>query len=324
MRIFNNANYPFLQWRRYAYIVTAVLLLLGIGSMARNWVDLGSWLRYGVDFQGGTLVQLDFQSPATVDQIRAAARASGHADWEITRFGEANEFVIRMLTFDESLEHTPQQRVQEALVSGFQPSEYRIVRTEAVGPKVGGELQVRALIAILFSFVATLLYVAIRFEWRFGIAAVVATAHDVLVTLGFLALLQTEIVLGTVAAFLTIVGYSLNDTIVVFDRARENLGKPRHGRSYMEILNTSINETLPRTVLTSGTTLVTLLSLYLFGGAVIRDFALVLILGVLVGTYSSIFVASPMLHWIESRWPHKPKKKPVAAPSHSRSRTATV
>jgi preprotein translocase subunit SecF len=323
MRIFGNANYPFLHWRRYAYVATGVLLLVGFLAMARNVVDVGSWQRYGVDFQGGTLVQLEFQRAVTVDEIRSAARAGGHADWEITRFGQAHEYVVRMPTFEESLERTPEQLVQAALISGFQPGEYRVVRTEAVGPKVGAELQVRALIAILLSFVATLIYVAVRFEWRFGVAAVVATGHDILVTLGFLALLQTEIVLGTVAAFLTIVGYSLNDTIVVFDRVRENLGKPRHGRSFMEILNTSINETLPRTVLTSGTTLLTLLSLYLFGGAVIRDFALVLILGVLVGTYSSIFVASPMLHWIEGRWPHKPKKKPVVARSESRSRAAS-
>jgi len=178
---------------------------------------------------------------------------------------------------------------------------------DAVGPKVGSELQRKAAIAILMSFALTLVYLAFRFEWRFGIAAIIATFHDITITFGFISLFNVEITLATVAAILTILGYSLNDTIVVFDRIRENLKKRRKDR-YQDILNSSINETLPRTVLTSGTTLATLVALFILGGAVVRPFALVLILGIVIGTYSSIFVASPLLLEIENRSRHKEKK----------------
>jgi preprotein translocase subunit SecF len=304
MRIFANANFDFLGMRRRGYIVSAVLLTLGIGAMLYNWNTIGNWLNYGIDFTGGSIVQVEFVQPVTVDQIRSAADAG----WQITRFGADNEFIIRLPTFDQEAGRDAALVVTEALTPEFGAGSFEIVRTEAVGPTVGAELQQRALLAILISFVLTLVYLAFRFEWRFGVAAVIATAHDILITLGFLAFLQMEIAVGTVAAFLTIVGYSLNDTIVVFDRVRENLHKPRQTATYAEIVNRSINDTLPRTVLTSGTTLLTLGSLYIFGGAVIRDFALVLILGIVIGTFSSIFVASPALNWIQNRWPRKAKR----------------
>lgn len=318
MRIFGNAHYPFLEWRRRAYIVSAVLLLLGIGAMVMNAVRTGTWLNYGIDFSGGTVVQVQFDQPVTVDQVRAA----GQPSWQITEFGDANEFVIRMPTFDQQAGTDAETIVHQAFDQQFGAEGFEIVRVEAVGPRVGAELQERALLAILISMVLTLVYLAFRFEWRFGVAASVATAHDILVTLGFLALLNSEISVGTVAAFLTILGYSLNDTIVVFDRIRENLHRPSRG-SFMETINRSINETLPRTILTSATTLATLLSLYLFGGAVIRDFALVLILGIAIGTFSSIFVAAPALYAIEQRWPRG--KKGASRPAANRSRaTSTV
>ena len=185
----------------------------------------------------------------------------------------------------------------------FGEGSFEVMRRESVGPKIGAELQQKALMAVIFSLVLTLLYIAFRFEFRFGVASVIATAHDVLVILGLLALFRVEIALPTVAAILTILGYSLNDTIVVFDRIRENLNK-RGGRREdpFRLVNGSINETLPRTVLTSGTTLVVLMSLLILGGGVIRDFAVVLILGVMIGTYSSIFIASPALLEIQKRY----------------------
>ncbi len=308
MKIFANASYPFLQWRRKAYIISALLILVGIAAMVANYARTGSWLNYGIDFTGGTLVQVDFTQPTSVEQIRATAAGAGFPQWEITRFGAADEFVIRMPTFEQTRGPDASQRVTQVLSRGFQPNQFRVVRTEAVGPKVGRELQQRALLAILASFAATLLYLAVRFEWRFGLAAIIATAHDILITLGVLAVSRSEISLGTVAAFLTIVGYSLNDTIVVFDRIRENLAKPRTGRSQMEVLNTSINETLSRTVLTGGSSLATLAALFFFGGPVIRNFAWVLILGIIVGTFSSIFVAAPALYEIERRWPRQDKR----------------
>lgn len=324
MRIFQHANYPIMQVRRRAYIITAALFALSIGAMLINLSETGAWLNYGVDFRGGTLVHLKFHKPVQIDQIRAAARSAGHEGWEISQFGGADEVVIRK-EFAAAVGRTPAQDVQQALQSRFPAGTYEVARVEAVGPKVGDELQYRALMAILLSLLVTMMYLAVRFEWRFGVAAIAATAHDILITLGILAMTRTEISLGTVAAFLTIVGYSLNDTIVVFDRIRESLAKPRHGLTYMELLNRAINETLPRTVLTASGTLVTLVSLFLFGGPVIRDFALVLILGIFIGTFSSIFVASPVLYFIEQKFPHKPAKKQQAAASHTnrtRARTA--
>jgi preprotein translocase subunit SecF len=322
MRIFQHANYPFMQWRRRAYIITGVLLVATVVAMVTNVVRDGSWLNYGVDFKGGTVVQLDFNQPVKAEQLRAAAEAAGRQGWEITNFGAADEFVIRMESFSESLGQTPETVVRQTLASRFPENSYNIVRVEAVGPKVGDELQLRALIAILLSFLVTMAYLWVRFEWRFGLAAIAATLHDILITLGLLAIMRSEISLGTVAAFLTIVGYSLNDTIVVFDRIREELGKPRHGKTYMELLNQAINETLPRTTLTASGTLCTLVSLAILGGPVIRDFAVVLILGIFIGTFSSIFVASPVLFFIGNRWPAATRRKEQAAPSHSNRQRA--
>ncbi|HET8653975.1 MAG TPA: protein translocase subunit SecF [Longimicrobiaceae bacterium] len=317
MRLFHHAKYPFLEWRRRAYVISGLLLALGIGAMVFNVFDIGSWLNYGVDFRGGTLVQVHFTQPTTVEQVRKL-----NGGWEIQRLGaaSANDFVIRMPSFNENAGSDTNTQVRDLLAQRFPANTFQISRVEAVGPKVGNELQQKALYAILASFVLTLVYLAFRFEWRFGVAAIGATMHDIIITLGFLALLRSEISTGTVAAFLTIVGYSLNDTIIVFDRIRENLAKHGRGVPFIELLDRSINETLPRTVLTAGTTLATLTALYLFGGVVIRDFCQVLILGIGIGTFSSIFVASPLLYYVEGRWPPKTKgKKGAAVPSRAQS-----
>jgi preprotein translocase subunit SecF len=221
----------------------------------------------------------------------------------ITEFGEDNEFVIRApIAEDRSITEVADE-IESDLAAALGAEAFDVVRTEAVGAKVGEELQLQALYAVLFSFVLTLMYLAMRFELRFGLAAVIATLHDILITLGFLAAFRVEVALPTVAAILTILGYSLNDTIVVFDRIRENLHKKgARKRDQIELVNESINETLPRTILTSGTTLAVLMALLILGGAVIRDFTVVLILGVIVGTYSSIFVASPALIEIQKKW----------------------
>ncbi|HXL54169.1 MAG TPA: protein translocase subunit SecF, partial [Gemmatimonadales bacterium] len=182
------------------------------------------------------------------------------------------------------------------------PEHYKILRTEAVGPKVGRELQSKAFLAILLSFLVTLAYLAIRFEWRFGLAAVLATGHDILSTIAFIRYLDLEVSLVVVGAVLTMVGYSLNDTIIIFDRVRENLRKFRRQNLY-EILNLSINETLPRSVLTHGTTMATTIALVLLAGEVLRPFALVMTFAIFTGTFSSIYIAAPLLMYIEKRWP---------------------
>jgi preprotein translocase subunit SecF len=284
------------------------------------------WLNYGVDFTGGTVVQVHFTHPVSAQQIRNATAAAGHAEWEITQFGSGNDYEVRTPKFGQEAGADAQTRVSQALQTRFRPAvkgrpggDFSIVRTEAVGPKAGAELEQRALIAILLSFAAILVYLGLRFEWRFALAAVIATVHDILVTLGFLALTRTEISLGTVAAVLTIVGYSMHDTIIVFDRVREDLGRPRHGRTFIDILNKAINETLPRTTLTVATVMATLLALLVFGGPVIFGFALVLVLGIAIGTFSSIFVASPVLYEIERHFPRKDKRE-QAVRSHSSRR----
>ncbi len=300
MRLFDQAKYSFIEARRRAYVFSAALILAGVGAMVFNVLSIGSWQDYGVDFTGGSLIQVQFHQPATAGELRDAL--GGAQAPPITRFGEENEFTIRAPLGDEDVE-TIRVGIQDQLETAFGGGAFTILRTETVGPKIGEELQTKALLAILYSFVLTLIYIAVRFELRFGLAAVIATAHDILITLGFLALFRVEIALPTVAAILTIVGYSLNDTIVVFDRVRENLNaKGGRREDPKELVNRSINETLPRTVLTSGTTLAVLLALLLVGGAVIQDFTMVLILGVTIGTYSSIFVASPALLEIQKRF----------------------
>ena len=300
MRLFDKANFAFIEKRRRAYAFSAALILVGLAAMIFNVFSLGRWQNYGVDFTGGSLIQVEFHQPTTAADLRAALGGAQAAS--ITRFGEENEFTIRAPLGNDNVE-TIGARFQNELAAAFGNDVFTILRTETVGPKIGAELERDALLAILFSFFVTLIYIAMRFELRFGLASVIATAHDILITLGFLAMFRVQIALPTVAAILTIVGYSLNDTIVVFDRVRENLNaKGGQRQDPMELVNHSVNETLPRTVLTSGTTLAVLGALLFVGGAVIRDFTLVLILGVAVGTYSSIFVASPALLEIQKRF----------------------
>jgi preprotein translocase subunit SecF len=306
MRFFANANYDFISLRRKAYVGSAVLLALTILTAIVWQFREDTWLDYGIDFLGGTLVQVRFEQPTSVAELREliAARLGRP---EVTRFGGENEFLIRAREFTQE-EGAVSDLIVATLTERYGDGAFAVVRTESVGAKVGSELQQKAILAILLAFSLTLVYLAFRFEWRFGVAAVIATFHDIVLTLGLLAAVRLEISLATVAAVLTIIGYSLNDTIVVFDRARENLKKFGRKESYKYILNRSINETLPRTVLTSGTTLVALLSLFVLGGPIIRDFALILLFGILIGTYSSIFVASPALLEIERRWPSKERR----------------
>ncbi len=293
MRLFKNANYQFLGLRRRAYLVSVALVAVGLLVL----VVRGGY-QFGVDFTGGTRIHMSFTQPTDAADIRAALETGNVGGAELQAFGGDGDYVIRVGSLTVESGEEALAVVGRALDAAFGAEAWETEDSDAVGPKVGAELRTRALLAVLASFVLTLVYLAFRFEWRFGIAAVVATIHDILVTFGVLAVFNVEITLATVAAILTIIGYSLNDTIVVFDRVRENL-KKRRKETYTSILDSSINETLPRTVLTSTSTLVTLIALFVLGGAVIRPFAGVLILGVLIGTYSSIFVASPVLQEIE-------------------------
>jgi preprotein translocase subunit SecF len=262
-------------------------------------------INYSIEFTGGAAIQVRTVTAVGVARIRSSLEAGGVAGAEVTTFGSDREYLIRARLADTASDASPQavrEAVTRALDAGLGAGTYQIDRTEAVGPKVGRELQRKALLAILMSFVVILVYLAIRFEWRFGVAAVAATAHDVLATLSFMSILNLEVSLVLVAAVLTVLGYSLNDKIVILDRVRENLRKYRR-QNLQDILNLSVNETLPRTFLTGGSTFATTLVLSFFAGEVIKPFAVVMSFGILVGTFASIYVSPPILLWIEQRWP---------------------
>jgi preprotein translocase subunit SecF len=315
-RLFATANYDFIGSRRLAYIISGVALVVCVLAAAFWQISSGSWLKYGVDFTGGTLVQVEFNRDVTVSDLRPVVEGLFPGS-EITRFGADTEFLIRTPVVGDTTSSAADV-LPQAFTETFGEGSFVVERTEAVGAKVGGELQMRALLAVLLSLAATLIYLAFRFEWRFGLAAVIATLHDVIVTMGLISMLRLEVALPTVAAVLTIVGYSLNDTIIIFDRVRENLhGLARKG-DFPAVLNRSINETLPRTVLTTGTTLAVLLSLFLFGGSTLREFAMILIAGIVLGTYSSVFIAAPALLEIEKRWPAE-RKKPARTPARAKA-----
>jgi len=298
-RLFANARYDFIGVRRWAYGVTAALIVPGMIMLAAMGIT------YSIEFTGGALMHVRTDTPVETTRLRTALERGGVNSPEIQSFGSAQEYVIRARLDGAADGNTRSAEiaasVSKALDADLGTGTYQIVRSEGVTPKVGGELQEKALIAILFSFVATLIYLAFRFEWRFGLAAVIATAHDVLATIAFIRYLDLEVSLVVVAAVLTVLGYSLNDTIVIFDRVRENV-KLHARKPLAELLNLSINETLPRTILTGGTTLATALVLSFFAGEVIKPFALVMTFGIIVGTFSSIFVASPVLLGITRRW----------------------
>jgi preprotein translocase subunit SecF len=311
LRLFANAAYDFIGVRRYAYAATAAIILPGLLLL------LIRGLNYSIEFTGGTLVQIQSRIPVNVATLRTGLDRQGIPGSEIQNFGAANEYVIRARVVkpgsDANDTQSAARAVGQALDATLGAGKYTVVRTEAVGPKVGGELRQKAFLAIFLSFFAVLAYLAYRFEWRFGLAAVAATAHDILATIAFIAALRLEVSLTVVAAVLSMVGYSLNDTIIIFDRVRENLHKFKKD-SFEQILNRSINETLPRSVLTHGTSLATLMALAVFGGEVIRPFALVMFFGVFTGTFSSIYIASPVLMAIEKRWPGQLARGHLAAP----------
>jgi preprotein translocase subunit SecF len=273
---------------------------------------------YGIDFAGGSLLQLHFQQEMTVDQVRATLRTIDLADSEIQRSEKEGDFLLRIPSSDEPLEQV-RLRVVKAFQQELGERAVELRRAEQVGPKVGRDLRRKALLAVIWSSLGILVYIWWRFgfRWEFALAVVVADVHDVLLTLGLFAITGREVTLTVLAAVLTVAGYSVNDSIVVLDRVRENLGaRPRD--AFDRVINASLNETLSRTFLTGGSVLFTLLALLVFGGDVLEDFALALLVGVIAGTYSSIFVVAPIvLYWPwnvsrRTRQRHQSSKTPSA------------
>jgi preprotein translocase SecF subunit len=295
IRILTHPEYKFIEHRSKAFLVSIILIAVGIVSLVMHGGP-----NYSIDFTGGTLLEFRFEDAIDLNRVRQGAAEAGLESAEIQRFGDAREIILRTqeLGVEEGQITTFISRMREV----FADSPFEVMRTESVGPKIGGELKEKALLAILYSMIGLVIYISWRYEFKFAVAAIIALIHDVMITLGAFSLMDHEISLGVVAAFLTIVGYSLNDTIVVFDRIREVL-QIRRKSAYAEVLDMSINQTLSRTIITSVSTLIVVLSLYLFGGEVIKDFAFALIVGVVVGTYSSIYVASPLLlEWNRLSW----------------------
>jgi preprotein translocase subunit SecF len=277
--------------RFLAFALSAVLLLGSIFLV----VDRG--LNFGIDFTGGTLIEIQTEEPADIAALRTDLNTLELGAISIQEFGSADDLLIRLPQQqveddDGEAQKAAIETVRNALNESLGQVDYR--RVEFVGPQVGEELKKQGAMAVLFSLFGILAYVWFRFEWQFGVASIIALAHDTVLTIGFFALTQMEFNLSTVAAILMIAGYSINDTVVVFDRIRENLRKYKK-KPIGELLNLSVNQTLSRTLMTSITTLLALLALYIFGGEVIRGFVNALIFGIGVGTYSSIFVAAPLL-----------------------------
>lgn len=291
LQIFVNANYDFIGKRRWFYVASGGLMLLSL-----VWIFFVGGLNYGIDFTGGALVQVRYEKPASVDLVRRGLDEIKLGNAVIQQFGDVQEYLIRLPQGGEKPDQLSKQ-VQDAL-SKAAGARVEIRRIEFVGPQVGRDLQLQALYAVLAGMAGILIYVAFRFHYRDGVISVVAIAHDVIVTLGVMSLTHREMSLPVLAALLTIVGYSINDTIVVFDRIRETRAKGiRKGQAWAEMVNGAINQTLSRTVLTSFTVFLSALVLFIFGGEVLRDFSFALLIGVITGTYSSIAAASLVMDW---------------------------
>ncbi len=279
---------------RPALMFSVLMILAGVVS-----VFMHGGLKFGIDFAGGTLVQLKFESPPAIESIRSGLKEIGLGDSTIQEFGSPDTILIRVEQSEGKLEEMG-ARIKESLeqTKGF--AGITVERVEMVGPKVGKDLRQKAMLSIIYAIIGIVIYISWRFEFQYAIAAIIALVHDVLITMGAFSVLDKEFTLVLVAAFLTIIGYSLNDTIVIFDRIRENTRR-KSKEPLRDIINTSINQTLSRTLLTSGTTLMVVAALFFLGGEIIHDFSFALLVGVVVGTYSSIFIASVFLVYWESR-----------------------
>lgn len=276
----------FMRWSKVAFVFSLVMIATAIFTLSTKW------LNWGLDFTGGTLIEVGFERPADLEEIRTSLEAKGFGDATVQNFGSARDVMVRLRPREGASSETLGNQILAALQEGTGDN-VEMRRIEFVGPNVGDELTEAGGLAILASLLCILLYVSFRFQWRLAAGAVLALAHDVIITLGVFSIMQIEVDLTIVAALLTVVGYSLNDTIVVFDRIRENFRKMRKGEP-PEVMNGSVTQTLSRTLITSATTLFVVIALFAQGGAMIHGFATALLLGITVGTYSSIYVASAL------------------------------
>jgi preprotein translocase SecF subunit len=296
LQILHDTHIPFMKYRKVMYFVSAAVVLATVG-----WLVVHGGPKWSVDFTGGTLLQVQTAKALPADEVRHALDGAGFRGAELQAAGDGRELFIRLPVADSTDSYS---KVAAALTQSFPDAKPELRRQETVGPKVGGELRSKALWAVLFSLGAILIYVGIRYEFKFALGAVIALFHDVFAAFGVVLFLNREISLTVVAALLTLAGYSINDTIVVFDRIRER-SKQLHKMSHEDMMNTALNETLSRTIITSITVFLATLALYIWGGEVINDFALCMLAGVIFGTYSSIFVATALAldiwNWLDAQ-----------------------
>ena len=298
-----NTRIDFIGKKKYTIWISAVAILISFGS-----IFLHGGLRYGVDFAGGLLIQIRFSKPVSISEIRSTMEAMGSKEANVQNFGGENEFLIRVEKTSEDVEEVS-KKIQASLQERFKDNAFEIRRVEAVGPKVGKDLKEKALWAVGLSLVAILIYVAWRFKQvAYGLGGIVALFHDVIVTYGAISIFNLEYSLSLLAVILTIIGFSINDTIVIFDRVRENIKKMRK-ENLETIMNVSINETLGRTILTSGTVMMVVIILFFFGGPVIHDFTTAMIVGLITGTYSTVYIASPVVLFWEHNITGRKKKR---------------
>ena len=304
----DDTRFPIMRWSRFGFFISGLLSLASV----LLFVFVG--LNVGVDFKGGTVMTIRTTEPANIEQLRTQVNSLGFGSAEIQEFGTPNDVLIRLpaVAGGDDAQQTTIAKVKQALGPGV---DFRSV--EVVGPKVSAELAEQGIIAVVSAIIGILFYVWFRFEWQFAAGAVLSLLHDVLITIGVFCLLRIEFNLQIIAAILTIVGYSLNDTVVVFDRIREYMRKYK-SMNLADLIDFSINSVFPRTILTSVTTMLALIALYIFGGEVLRGFTFTMILGVLIGTYSSIFIASPVLILLgtvmsEKKTANDPKARAAAA-----------
>jgi preprotein translocase subunit SecF len=278
-------SYPFMATRKRWYMVSAILILVSLGSLAVRG------LNFGIDFTGGVVMEFAFPQAANLEKVRGELERAGFGDAAVQSFGTANDVLVRLLPKEKQDVNVIGQQVLAAIQASDPGVELR--RTEVVGPQVGQELAEKGAMAVLFTFLLILAYVAIRFQWKLGVGAIVAALHDPIIILGFFSVTGMVFDLPALAAILAVIGYSLNDTVVVFDRLRERFLSMRKGTPE-QVIDAAINETLSRTIMTSFTTMITVLALLFFGGEILRGFSTALTIGIVVGTYSSIYIASAM------------------------------
>ena len=290
LEILGKTNIDFMAMRKIAFAFSGIMVLIGLVAVIQ--ISRGA-ANLGIDFAGGAAVQLKFDQPIRIDEARKALENSGVSNAELQEFGQENKLLVRVKT-STTIEEKTTERVLAVFAKEFPNNRFTVESTTEIGPTIGKKLQEDALIAVVISFAGIILYIAARFELRFGIAAALATFHDVLAVLGAFYVLDKEITLLVVTALLTLAGYSLTDTVVVFDRIRENL-RVRRRDTEETTINTAVNQVLSRTIVTSLTVVLVLVPLTLVGGEVLHDFSLALLWGVIFGTYSSVFVASPLL-----------------------------